>query len=134
MKRILAALFFTLAVALPAAAQSVSKTTCTGAAYCILKGGNPGSLIDAYVTTGGTAGYLFTFNQALAPGNGPVSNGTAQSNYQDCVYVAANSTQGISTAGSVPESFSSGITIAFSTTGCGSYTGSIPQYLGGRAQ
>jgi len=86
-----------------------------------------GNLYDAYVTAGATAGFLMVFNATSAPADGAVTP-------QDCLQVPANTTQSLFTAGTPPESFSTGITAVFSTTGCFTKTASATAFFHGRVK
>lgn len=86
-----------------------------------------GSLIDAYVTVGASAGFLMIFNAVSAPADGAVTP-------QDCVPVSAAGTQSIFTSGAAPEGFTTGITAVFSTTGCFTKTASATAFFHGRVQ
>lgn len=121
------------ALLLPVAAHAqLAPTVCASASSCVLKA-SAGALVDGYVTTT-AAGYLYAFNSATAPSDGAVVGGTASGDYQDCVYVPANSSQAVSTAGTITEKFSAGITLMFSSTACGTLTASTAAFLKGRVQ
>jgi len=96
-----------------------------------------GAFLDGYVTTSGV-GYLFVFNttSASVPANGSVTAGIAATNYQDCIYIPAAGTYGLSAFGLQLEQFSTGIYMAWSTTGCGTLTLATTNLLlmKGRAQ
>jgi hypothetical protein len=86
-----------------------------------------GNLYSAYVTTGGTAGFLLIFNTTTAPADGAVTP-------IHCVQAPANTTVGVSFSGMPPESFSTGISAAFSTTGCFTKTVSATAFFHGSVQ
>jgi hypothetical protein len=92
-----------------------------------------GVLFSAYVTTGGTAGYLMIFNAASNPSNGAVTAGLASGNLIDCVYAPAMSTTSLNYI-NTPEAYTVGITAMFSTTGCGTLTASNAAFIHGSAQ
>lgn len=93
-----------------------------------------GNLYEALVNVGSTAGYVFKFNATSVPANGAVTAGAASGDYQDCVYVPAYGTYSWSAGGDPPESFSAGITIAFSSTGPGTFTAATASFLRARVQ
>jgi hypothetical protein len=74
-----------------------------------------GSLYNVYSTASTTAGYLMVFNSATVPADGAVTP-------IECIQVAASQTGRIDYQ--VPEIFTTGISVAFSTTGCFTKTGS----------
>lgn len=87
-----------------------------------------GNLYDWSVTTGGTAGYVLVYNRNTAPPEGSVTgNGMI-----DCVAVAANST--VSRAYTIPEFFTVGLWINFSSTGCFTQTTSATAFIRARVQ
>jgi hypothetical protein len=92
----------------------------------VLKG-TPGNLYDLYVTTGTTPGYVMTFNATSAPGDGAVTP-------IDCIQAPASQTTALFTLASPPEVFSTGISVAFSTTGCFTKTVSATAFFHGRVQ
>lgn len=132
MKRLFATLAL-LALAPAAQAQSYGQVACAAANACVAKTSG-GSLLDGYVTPSSTAGWLFVFNSTTAPADGAVTAGSASGDYQDCVYVAANNSQGISVAGTPPEPFSVGVTLVFSSTGCATLTKATALFLKARTQ
>ena len=71
----------------------------------------PGCLLAVYATTSGSAGYLMVFNSLTVPADGAVTP-------RNCVYIPATTTIGLDFAPQPPEWYSTGITVAFSTTGC----------------
>lgn len=83
-----------------------------------------GNLYSVYATTGAAAGYLMVFNATSAPVDGAVTP-------IHCIPVGAGSTAGLSFAGGPPESFSTGITAVFSTTGCFTKTASATAFFHG---
>lgn len=72
---------------------------------------SPGCLISVYVTIGATGGFLMVFNSTTVPADGAVLP-------QDCIQVAASTSNYLNWAPQPPEFFSMGISVAFSTTGC----------------
>jgi hypothetical protein len=87
----------------------------------------PCTLRSVYVTTGATAGYLMTFNAVSAPGNGAVTP-------RECIVAPANSTVSIIFNDETQESYGTGMTALFSTTGCFTATASATAFFKGRAQ
>lgn len=92
----------------------------------VLKG-SPGNLYDLYVTTGTTSGYLMAFNATTAPGDGAVTP-------IDCVAAPANATTSMFTSPGPPEVYSTGISVAFSSTGCFTKTVSATAFFHGRVE
>ena len=107
----------------------------TGTATTQIIKAAPGNLYDAYLTnnTGSTL-FLFVFNSKTAPTNGSVTAGTAAGNYQDCVVVPTGTSVSVLASGSPGEPFNSGVTLASSSTGCGTLTLSAPTFMKGRAK
>ena len=68
-----------------------------------------GNLYSLYVTTSYDAGFLMTFNSTTIPANGVVTP-------VECFLVPAYSTGSLDFS-SIPDFYSTGITVAFSTTG-----------------
>ncbi|MGC1615824.1 MAG: hypothetical protein WA736_14155, partial [Candidatus Acidiferrum sp.] len=73
----------------------------------------PGCLLGVYATIDSTTvGWLMLFNSATVPADGAVTP-------QDCIYIAAApGSIGLNWAPLPPEWFSTGISAAFSSTGC----------------
>ena len=111
-------------------------TTVPGiaAASSLVLTASPGNLLGAYVTSGSTQGWLMVFNKTTAPTNGAATAGTATGDYEECIYVPANSTQSISFQGLPVERYSVGITMVYSSTSCASITLSNTAVLHGLAQ
>ena len=80
-----------------------------------------GNLYSYSVTTAGTAGYVLVFDSATVPADGAVTP-------KRCSPVAAN-TEFTRSPPLVPEGFASGISMAFSTTGCFSKTTSATAFF-----
>ena len=133
LRRTIFAALLVLALAPSAYAQTYAQKSCGAASTCIAKA-TPGSFLDGYITPNVTAGWLFIFNSATAPTNGSVTIGNAAGNAQDCIYIPASNSQGLSVTGLPPESFSAGITLAFSSTGCATLTLATPLFMKARTQ
>jgi hypothetical protein len=72
-----------------------------------------GNLYDCYVTNTGTAaGYLFVMNSTTVPANGTLGSGIIV----ECIAVGTIASGGISYNGGPPTVFSTGISLAFSST------------------
>lgn len=108
-----------------AAGALVPAVTAAVAGSLILKA-SAGNLYDCAITTGGSAGYLMTFNSTTVPADGAVTP-------QACIPIAANSgfTLDLSSAG-IPERYTVGIVLVFSTTGPFTKTISATAFLRGR--
>lgn len=92
-----------------AAAESghvIKASGCSAAAPCYLQ--------DGYVVAGATAGFAMLLNAAAVPADGAV----AASTLVDCIPVAAGTVSSLTYDSGIPESFSTGITVVFSSTGC----------------
>ena len=131
MRKTLAALLLLLVSASAALAQSqcqvpaggpgtpvVSTATESGR---VLKA-SKGCIISGYVTTGAAAGYMMIFNSITIPADGAVTP-------VNCIYVPANTSIGLIWAPQPPEWYSTGIAIAFSTTGCFTKTASATAFF-----
>ena len=95
----------------PAPVSSLSRTS-------------PANVYSWRVTTGAVAGYVLIVNAVAAPADGAISP-------MDCITVAASSSVG--GAYDVPERYSVGVTILFSTTGCFTLTKSETAFIRLRA-
>lgn len=82
-----------------------------------------GNVYSVSITTGGSAGYLMLFNATTVPADGAVTPVM-------CRVVAANSTLTVS-SGVIPQRYTTGISAAFSTTGCFTKTASATAYIEG---
>jgi|ERR1700735_1285908 len=89
----------------------------------VLKAG-PGCILSGYVTIDSTSvGWLMLFNSKTVPADGAVTP-------QDCVYITTNpGSIGLNWAPLPPEWFSTGISAAFSSTGCFTKTASAHAYF-----
>ena len=82
---------------------------------------SPGNLYGVNVTSGASAGYVLIYNRTTAPADGVVTPAR-------CIPLAANT--GIElTWRPVPLYFSTGIVVAFSTTGCFTQTLSATAFI-----
>jgi hypothetical protein len=87
----------------------------------------PGCLIAAYLLNSTTAGYLMVFNSITVPADGAVTP-------IHCIPIAASSYQYLNFAPQPPEWYSTGISVAFSTTGCFTKTVSSALFIHGLVQ
>lgn len=95
----------------------------------VLKAG-AGNLYDCYVTNAGTvAGYLFVMNSTTVPANGTLGSGVIV----ECISVGTLDTKGISYNGGPPTVFSTGISLAFSSTAAPVLTLAATGWFNGRA-
>lgn len=108
-----------------ATAGAAAARTTVAASTLVLKA-SAGNLYDWRVTSGASAGYVLIYNATTAPADGTVQP-------FDCVAVAANATVG-SSSHIVPERYTTGVVIAFSTTGCFTQTLSATAFIRGRVQ
>ena len=120
-------------IAGPACAQSSPTQTqaCTACSNIVMKA-SEGNLVDAYVTTGSTAGFLVVFDSATLPGN--VATGFPT--LRHCVQAPANSTTAIYFFPGPVDFFYNGIVVAFSSNAaCSTFTASTsPLFLHARIQ
>lgn len=125
-----------LAFATPALAQQNCVVPPGGPATPVVsaaaEGGHvlkasPGCLLAVYVTISSTAGYLMVFNSTTVPADGAVTP-------IECIQVAASTSIGLNFAPQPPEWYSTGIAVAFSTTGCFTKTVSATAFFHGLVQ
>jgi len=101
---------FTVPTPTASASNSIVPTATAAVASGLVAKAAPGNLYSVNIVTGGSAGYLLVFNSTTIPADGAVTP-------VKCMPIAANT--GIETnMRSMPEYFSAGISIAFSTSGC----------------
>lgn len=91
------------------ATGSTPVQTATAAASLVAKA-TPGLLYSAYISGPSVAGFLLVFNATSVPADGTVTP-------VECVAVASAGSANISNL-VIPEFFSAGISLAFSSTGC----------------
>jgi len=109
----------------PSAATSVATTTtsCTTACSSLVAKASSGNLYGFQATAGTTAGYVMAFNATSAPADGTVTP-------LKCYAVAASATRDVKFE--PPVSFSTGITLVFSTgTDCFTKTASATVFMSG---
>lgn len=108
---------------LPSAASTAG--TAAGvtavAASSIIGKASPGNLYGVNVTSGASAGYVLIYNRTTAPADGVVTPAR-------CIPLAANTGIELSWR-PVPLYFSTGIVVAFSTTGCFTQTLSATAFI-----
>jgi hypothetical protein len=119
----------------PSADAAVGITPCNvgpaaSGVVCKVSGGN---FYGAYVTPT-AAGFLMVFNSATVPANGATTSGNAPGNLQDCIPASAGVATGINYGSGPPEVFSTGISLAFSSTACGTLTASATASIHGSVQ
>lgn len=105
---------------------ALAATVTSAVASSVVGKASAGNMYDWQVTTGAIAGYVMTFNATSAPADGAVTP-------TQCVAVAANTTVGSSML-SMPERYSTGAVIVFSTTGCFIKTASATAFIRVRVQ
>jgi hypothetical protein len=140
--RSLTLLLLVLLAAVPARAQQSTISTGSGqptvsaviayaaAANAVQVKAGPGNFYGAYVTTGGTAGYLMAVDTATAPSAG----GSAVTPFE-CIYAPATQTTSINYLPGPPAAFVNGLYVLFSTTGCSTNTaGATAAFLHGTAK
>ena len=124
MKKLLALVFASAAIFAPAAAQTpvqgaVQVLSFGTAAHGQVLKSTPGYLLRLSVNIGATAGYVLLYDATAVPSDGSVTP-------RWCETVTGNGTLGTAVLDfKTPLRFpSNGIAAAFSTTGCGTQTGS----------
>lgn len=103
----------------PTGANSPAANTTSGSNLVVKAAA--GNLYGWRVTAAASAGYVLIFDATSAPADGVVSP-------KDCVAVAANATVGSGPL-DIPERYTTGITIVFSTTGCFLKTASATAFI-----
>ncbi len=106
-------------------ASGVAVTSAASATNAVLKAA-PGTLYGASVTTSTTVGYLMVLNATSLPANGAVS--------PVACYGPLPASQSFGAAWSTPVTLSTGITLAFSSTGCATLTAATAAFIAGQAQ
>lgn len=120
---------YTQQVPASAGASALTPVTVTSATSLIVKGA-PGNFYGASITAGATAGLLIAYNSATVPGAGA---NLTQTQILGVVAVAANGSAAIGDF-SIPDRFSAGVTLLFSTTLATFTAPANPaQFLRGRA-
>jgi hypothetical protein len=134
MRKLIATIAFFLLAASPAArAQGVPliPIVCGSAVSgCVLSPGPNSELVASYATCT-LACFLMLFNSPTIPSNGPTTAGTAPGNMQGCIPIAAGTFASVSYAPGPSERFSTGISAAISSTGCGTLTLSPTAFVRG---
>lgn len=111
----------------PALAGLTPAPTSAASGSLVVKA-SAGKLYSAGITTGGSAGYLLIYNATSAPADGAVTP-------QACIQVDANKTwMGDFVTAGIPETYTTGIVMVFSTTGCFTQTSSSTAFLRAKYQ
>lgn len=110
-----------------AAAAGITSVVSTSAESGHIFKASAGNFYGSFVTTGATPGYLLIFDSATVPSNGAVTP-------KLCVVAPANATTGVTYNSGPPGVFATGISAAFSTTGCFTLTLSSTAFFNGRVQ
>lgn len=103
------------------APAGIAPTVTSAVASSLIVKAAAGNLYHWTVTSGASAGFVMIFDATSAPADGAVTP-------KECVVVAANSTVRDAQA-DIPDRFTTGITIVFSTTGCFSKTASATAFI-----
>lgn len=103
------------------APAGIAPTVTSAVASSLVAKAAAGNLYHWTVTSGASAGFVMIFDATSAPVDGAVTP-------KECVVVAANSTVRDAQA-DIPDRFTTGITIVFSTTGCFSKTASATAFI-----
>lgn len=102
----------TAAIAIaPSTAGGITPVVSAAAEGSHVLKASAGNFYSMTTTTGGTAGFVMTFNLTAPPADGAVTP-------VECVSVAANSTVAINYNPGPPTAYATGITAVFSSTGC----------------
>lgn len=104
-----------------AAAAGITPVATTAVSSGVVAKASPGNVYRVSITTGGTAGYLMGFNATAIPADGAVTPSM-------CRVVAANATLSVSYA-DMPSYWTTGISFAFSSTGCFTKTASVTAFI-----
>lgn len=110
------------------AGGALTPTVTSAVASSLVLKASAGNLYGFSITSGASAGYVMVFNATTAPADGAVTP-------QFCSAIAANASLNFDmTTGNIPERFTTGITLVFSTTGCFTKTASATAYMRGKSQ
>jgi hypothetical protein len=104
-----------------ASAAATSFATTVAASGIVAKA-SAGNLYDFNITVGASAGFLMIFNSTTVPADGTVTPAFV-------IPLAANA--GLAYTFPYPKRFSTGISLAFSTTGPFTKTASVTAFIGG---
>jgi hypothetical protein len=116
-----------------AASAGITPVVCGSAvSSCVLKA-TPGNLYSVYADCT-AACWLQVFNAVAAPVNGATTAGVAANNMVECISIAAGGIGGISYGSGPPAVYSTGITVAVSSTSCATLTLSTVGFIHGLIQ
>lgn len=87
----------------------------------------PGNLWSITITTGGSAGFLMVFDSTTVPAAGAVSP-------KNCWYVTQTASYSYVNINGSLSRYNNGIAVAFSSTGCYTYTPSSTAFISAQAQ
>lgn len=111
-----------------AAAAGIAPSATSALSSGVVLKAAAGNLYGITMTTSSTPGYLLIFNAATVPADGAVTPA-------DCIYIAsAPATAAVSWRPGPGLYLSTGISAAFSTTGCYSKTASATAFISGDVQ
>lgn len=118
----------------PNPAAALTPIVCGSAvSSCVLKA-SAGTFFSAYAECS-AACYMMVFNSTTLPGNGATTAGTASGNMVHCIPItAANASGFIDNGAGAPETFSVGMTVAISSTGCATLTASAVGFVHAKVQ
>ena len=145
MMRLLLVVAALLTAAIPASAQTsifpnsntqtavnLVPVVCGSAvSSCVLKAGG-GNFYGVYANCT-SACWVMVFNATSLPSNGATTAGTASGNLGDCFEVGAGSSKSLFYV-PFPKPYSAGITVAISSTACGTLTASTVGFISGVAK
>jgi hypothetical protein len=116
------------------AGVGISGNAGVGVSNLVLKNA-AGNFYDVEMTAGSVNLWLMIFNAASLPSDGATTAGppSGAGNLVHCIPIPANTVNGISYS-EIPEVFSTGITIAASSTACPTLTASATAFIHGRAK
>lgn len=117
-----------------AAANGIVPAIAGSAASGVVLKNAAGNFYSAYAMSTAKA-WLMVFNATAVPSNGSTTAGIAASNLQDCIELQAGPTgYGVSINYTTPEPYSTGISLALSSTACATLTLATTGYLHGSAK
>ena len=131
-------LTFALCAALALGGECRAQTLGVGSASTLASAGivlkaKAGNLYAVLITNPSVAGYGMVFDSPTLPGNGAVTAAALKLCFVvDTINTTSPSTQPIVLAW--PLAFKTGIAVAFSTTGCSTYTSSATAFIMGAFQ
>lgn len=115
------------------ASAAIAPVVSGSASSGVILKASAGNLYSVSATCS-AACWLMVFNSATVPSNGSTTAGIASGNLQECIGIASGATGIISTIGGPPESFTTGISAAISSTACATLTLATTGFIRGSVQ